>query len=187
MFGFFGASKKDCLSDHEEELVRLGFSREAVKEKDRTSDQVEAKKKDCNPDHEKVMNALQAVQQLAHTYANFIASHDISPGIVYDSSTLPHEKGLLIEGCKMWIQACPNHEEKVLWKCLLPMLSQFQDNVGPKPIGYDIEMASVLVKAKVSVDDLAAFLSKQSVPPELKAAVQKEDKLLTEWVNKVVG
>jgi len=127
--------------------------------------------------------AIAAANNVACDFSDLIASGRVKPGLVYDVSALPHAKDLILKSCKLWITACPDQSQRVAWKVVLPMLSQFQEGVGSTPLGLDI--ASV---AGLAPREMARRIASMEQPSqEVMTRVQTEERALRAWVTETVG
>jgi hypothetical protein len=64
------------------------------------------------------------------------------------------------------------------------MLSQFQEGIGPTPLGLDI--ASVVGQGLEPGEMARRITGMRQPPPELQARVQAEEQTLREWVKETV-
>ena len=67
-------------------------------------------------------------------FVNFIAD-TYQPGMIYDVSVLPYKKERIKRTCILWIQKNKGAEIAEGWVSLFPILSRFQEGIGPKPAG----------------------------------------------------
>ncbi len=57
--------------------------------------------------------------------------------MIYDVSALPYKKEHIKQACLLWMQNNKGTEMAEGWVSLFPILSRFQEGVGPKPAGTD--------------------------------------------------
>lgn len=136
------------------------------------------------PDENKVVIVA---ENIAHDFADLIASGRISPTIIYDVSMLPYAKGLIENSCKVSIKVCQDSSQLQGWKVVLPMLSQFQEGIGSTPLGLDGTALKAMSDDGVSIEEIATRITQMKMPsPELKKKVHAEERALFEWVTQVV-
>ena len=76
------------------------------------------------------------VDKIVNDFVGFIA-YTYKPGMIYDVSVLPYKKEHIKEACILWMQKNRGTEVVEGWASLFPVLSRFQDGIGPKPAGID--------------------------------------------------
>jgi hypothetical protein len=127
-------------------------------------------------------NVAVSANNVACDFSDLIASDRIQDGMIYDVSHLPDAKALIEKSCKIWISLCTDEAERQAWKVVLPMLSQFQEGIGPSPIGLDVTAIAGMEPQEM----LKLIRSMKKPSPELLMKVQTEEKALLEWVMHTV-
>ena len=124
-----------------------------------------------------------AANKIACDFSDLMASDRFEPQMIYDVSVLPYPKGIIEKSCKLWISVCRDESQLRAWKCVLPNLSQFQEGIGPTPLGID----SASLTADLPLKEMAARMTSLNMPsPELVHKVQNEAQALLDWARQVV-
>jgi hypothetical protein len=76
------------------------------------------------------------VDKIINDFVGFIA-YTYRPGMIYDVSVLPYNKEHIKQACILWMQKNKGTEMAEGWVTLFPILSRFQEGIGPKPAGTD--------------------------------------------------
>jgi hypothetical protein len=74
------------------------------------------------------------VDIIINDFVGFIA-YTYRPGMIYDVSVLPYNKEHIKQACVLWMQNNKGTEMAEGWLSLFPILSRFQEGIGPKPAG----------------------------------------------------
>jgi len=108
------------------------------------------------------------VDKIINDFVGFIA-YAYKPGMIYDVSVLPYKKEYIKEACILWMQ---NNKETGMaegWASLFPILSRFQEGIGPKPAGIDY------LNTDLSYEEIEKLLWEQESPlRELSKRVDSE-------------
>lgn len=110
---------------------------------------------------------------------------DLAPnGVdVYDELRLPTEKDTLISALKYWLQQSSDPVVKELWAMPFEDISLFQPNVGKDSKG----LGNVDFSSTDNIEELAKSIRNSALPKELKDAVVKERKTLSDWYLTNIG
>ena len=128
------------------------------------------------------------VIEAAHAVArNFVhvASDHVVPGMIYDVSRLPYEKTFIRNACLVWMQANRQDPEMKGWKVVFPVLAQFQEGVGPVPLGIDF---AAVDHEEMSGEEISLYVSGSRMPSrELSLRVGREYEELREIADRVLS
>lgn len=120
---------------------------------------------------------MKSYSDAAAAFAALVGTGGISPALMYDSSMLPKPKSELLKACKaMWLW---DKEQREAWTIVVLCLPQFQDGIGPTPLGLDVLS---LDKSK----DMAAQVVQMKMPSEERLAAQHaEEEHTLSWIKEM--
>ena len=85
-------------------------------------------------DNECLKASLAIAQYVVASYSKFISQNSLGEHFVCDECLLPHPKEVIKSSYKLWMSFIAKDEDMDRCQIQFPILAQFQEDIGAKPI-----------------------------------------------------